>query len=97
MIDISCEKCSFIFSMHQLGVPQIVRCPKCSECVIVPAVTLDAETEIVRQPFSPKHTWKWRDIIIALLLPVLVYGIMYIQRLSDFLMNPFIGVNFRTF
>ena len=73
--------------MHQICVSQIVHCPECGKCVTIPAVTSGAETDL------QKHTWKWRDLIIGLLFPLLAYGFIYPFYFCGFSIGPWIMIS----
>ena len=92
MADITCSNCDFIFPAQQRAVSQILRCPKCRECVTVSAVVSGEETELLSNPTSQKSAWKWRDIIIGFLFPVLIFGLMYLLRFVGFGVTPLIGI-----
>lgn len=91
MIDIICSHCDFVFPARPFGVSQILRCPQCKECVTIPAMASSENIE-PSPAISEKNPWKWCDIIIALLLPVLMSGIMYTLGLFGFLINPFMAI-----
>jgi membrane protease YdiL (CAAX protease family) len=59
--------------------------------VTVPATVPGEKTELLL-PHLKKNAWKWSDIIVGVLLPVLIIGFMYMLRFLGFYVGPLIGI-----